>query len=435
MVARVLWPAKLIRQGVDMHVFIISLEYSPEISGGVGTQVQELSLGLTRMGDTVTVIACTLGEGKVLSEPGRAIYLVPPDITRRTNAAGATSITGGILDMNARLLDYARQHVIPRRGLPDIIQCYNWLTFPAASELSRLWGVPVVSTIQFVSEPAERYWGQTPDPQMVEMERQTFQRADALIAVSHSLKTMVCATYGVESEKIHVVYNGMDVKGFTGAEIDSAVLESLRRQLAPKNEKLVLFAGRLNPHKGIEAILGSIGPVLKDQPHTKYVFIGEPDTKEFATFLNTLRTADPLLKGRILFLGKLPRRKLLALYRVSDVALVPSVYDFCPYAAIEAMAVGVPLVATAVGGLAELITHGQTGLLVPVDTPNSGKHIVDVGQLAAATTLLLSNAELGRHLASAARVRAMSMLDIQHLTRATRDVYSTALANKAGKAA
>src|SRR5262249_12379047 len=130
----------------SLNVLILSMEYSPEISGGVGTHVQELSAGLGRNGDRVAVLACTVGKAEKFIDGNRVVHLMPP--TQQSAATATSSMTQGILAFNKNLVSYARKTILPEWGVPDLIQCYNWLTFPAASELAGGLHVPVVSTIQ-----------------------------------------------------------------------------------------------------------------------------------------------------------------------------------------------------------------------------------------------------------------------------------------------
>ena len=179
-----------------LKILILSMEYSPEISGGVGTHVQELSVGLSRNGDRVAVVACTVGKSEKIIEKNRIVYLIPPTQPASSSMA-ASSMTQGILAFNKDLVSYSRQTVFAEWETPDVIQCYNWLTFPAAYELGQSLHVPVVSTIQFVSEPSERWWGQIPDPEIVEQETIAFRNADRLITVSHSMQSIVQSTHGL----------------------------------------------------------------------------------------------------------------------------------------------------------------------------------------------------------------------------------------------
>jgi alpha-maltose-1-phosphate synthase len=409
-----------------LKILILSMEYSPEISGGVGTHVQELSAGLSRYGDRVAVLACTAGKPEKIVESNRMVYLFPPTQPGSSSMAAST-MTQGILAFNKDLVTYARKTVFAEWETPDVIQCYNWLTFPAACELGRNLHVPVVSTIQFVSEPCERWWGQIPDSEIVEQEAMAFRHADRLITVSHSMRSIVQLTHGVPDHKIHVVYNAMDVEAFTRSNISPPHLSKLRAAVAPGREKIVFFAGRLNPQKGVSAIFASIPQVLEHYPNVKYVFAGEPDSQHFARTVREMLDQNPALKSKTVILGKLPRHKLAALYKIADVALVPSVYEPFGYAAIEAMAAGVPLVATAAGGLAEIVDHEKTGLSVPVHVKGNGARSVDVAALALATRRMLQDEEFARQMALAADKKVRKIFGLETMVRDTRAIYEAAI--------
>jgi len=126
-------------------------------------------------------------------------------------------------------------------------------------------------------------------------------------------------------------------------------------------------------------------------------------------------------------LGKLPRHKLAALYKIADVALVPSVYEPFGYAAIEAMAAGVPLIATAAGGLAEIVDHEKTGLSVPVHAEGNGVRAVDVPSLASATRRMLQDEGFARQMALAAGEKVKKIFGLETMVRDTRAIYEAAI--------
>lgn len=411
-------------QNPNLRILILSLEYSPEISGGVGTHAQELSTGLADAGDSVSVLSCTVGKPECRVEGNKRVYLLPPE----TDTKGR-SIAQGILNFNRTLAEYARRIIIPEAGVPDIIQCYNWITYPVAEILSHAFEAPVVSTIQYVSEPVERWWGQTPDPEIVAQEKNLFRNAERFIAVSRSIRAMMRDTYAVPESRVDVIYNAMDPRFFTQLSVSQEYLERLRQSVAPGNEKIVLYAGRFHPMKGVSALLESAVRVLKSEPNVRYLMAGEPDSQAFAREFQDLLRQNPILQSKITILGKLSRKKLAVLYSVANAALVPSVYDPCPYAAIEAMAAGVPLIVSDGGGLDELVQHGVNGLKVPVRTNENraGLCSVDPGELADATLLLLRDEPLATALGAAAREKAREAYSREVMVRATRDVYHVML--------
>lgn len=410
-----------------MNVLMLSPEYSPGISGGVGTHAQELATGLARAGDTVVVLACALGAAETVSEGNKTVHLLPPD-KATPPGAGPSAIARDIVAYNAKMARYARSSIVARGWAPDLVHCHNWVTFPAAHDLARTLRVPLVCTVHYVSDPIERWWGQTPDPDIVAQEVRMFREADLFIAVSDSMRSIIETTYGVPSRQIAVVNNGIDIPAFAGGRVADEDLARLRQSLAPRGQKIVLYAGRLHPHKGMSALLDSAAIVVRREPDVRYVIAGEPDAPANARAFDDRLKRDPLLREHMLLLGKLHRGKLEMLYRAAHMAVMPSVYDPFPIAAIEAMAAGVPLVASRCGGLADAVLHGETGLLVPIiDAGDPGVRTADVQAFADAITAVLSDSALAGRLSAASRRRAADLYGLERMVRLTREVYTGAL--------
>ena len=127
-------------------------------------------------------------------------------------------------------------------------------------------------------------------------------------------------------------------------------------------------------------------------------------------------------------LGKLPRPQLGLLHRIADVALVPSIYEPFGYTAIETMASGVPIVATDVGGLSEIVQHGEAGLHVPVrPVPGSELREVDVAELASATLSLLNDPARARQLGEASQRRVAELFGLERMIAANIALYRRVL--------
>lgn len=405
-----------------LKVMILALEYTPEESGGVGTHAFELAHGLSAAGCRVTVLAYTSREPATQHEPNLTVHLLAPGSAR----AAQLSIAQGILSFNDDLAARART-LIDADGPPDIVQFYNWITFPAAQRLREALGIPIIGVIQYVSEPIERWWGQTPDAEIAAQEAALFRDSGPLICCSGSLRTIIQGAYGVPAERLRVVHNGMNMRAFAEAPSAPGQLAQLRRTIAREGEQIVLFAGRLHPQKGVGALIESAARVIAQRPQVRYLLAGAPDSQQFTQSVRALLERHADAQPRIKLLGKLPRRQLSWLYQVADLAVAPSVYEPFGYAAIEAMAAGVPLVATEVGGLAEIVEDGRTGLLVPVHTEAGAPHAVDVERLAAAQLALLSDAGLARRLGEAGRRRVFAAFDLDTMTQAFLDAYREAI--------
>jgi len=122
-------------------------------------------------------------------------------------------------------------------------------------------------------------------------------------------------------------------------------------------------------------------------------------------------------------LGQLPRKQLAALYQVADLTLVPSIYEPFGYAAIEAMAAGVPVVATRIGGLAEIIEDGVTGLLVPIEQHPAGPYKIDIQSLVEAQLSLLTDEARAREIGKAARQSVTNRFTRETMIESTLGIY------------
>jgi alpha-maltose-1-phosphate synthase len=403
-------------------VLILSMEYTSEVSGGVGTHVFELSKGLREAGCHVCVLACAPGKSETLQESNLVVHLLSPGAASFIKATNQ-SYAGSILAFTDDLVAKGREVIDKDGWQPDIIQCYSWLTFSAARQLGEMYRIPVLSVIGYISEPVERWWGQEPDQEIIRQEELLFREGKAFITVSNSMQKIIRDTYAVPQSRLHVVYNGMDPQPFMNPTSNLDVIRDLRQAVAKANEKIVIFAGRLHPHKGIGALLDSASQVIAKYPNVRYLLAGEPDSREFAEKLHHLLDQHDNLRGKITLLGKIPRNQLAALYQVADIALVPSVYEPFGYASIEAMAAGVPVIASDVGGLAEIISHGQTGLLVPVHQKADSPHVVDVRELAYAQLILLNDHSMARQLGLSGRRRVLDFFNLERMVQSTISVY------------
>jgi glycosyltransferase involved in cell wall biosynthesis len=379
----------------------------------------ELSRGLARASHHATVVAFTPGKPTKLAESNREVHMISPaasDLDRR-------SIVQSILAFNRDLVSHGRRLISDTGVKPDLINYHNWTTWPAAQELSRLFGVPTLGTIHFLSEPTERWWGQTPDSEIADQEKQLFQKADRFIIVSQSMSDIVQATHQVAAERISVIYNGLDVEPFMNPSLSFEAATRLRRTIASPQEKIVLFAGRLSPQKGIAALVASAARVAFELPNVVYLIVGEPDTREMIPVIDGLFQQHPVLQNKVRLLGKVARNQLTTLFQIADLVVIPSVYDTCPYMAVESMAAGIPVVATRVGGLAEMIVDGETGLLVPVHKIAPNRHEVDVEELAAAQLALLTDGARAKEMGRAGQRRVVSEYTLEKMVQATVQVY------------
>jgi starch synthase len=412
----------------SLNILIITSEYPPELVGGLGTHVYELANGLGHFGCQVTVLAPSQFAKTMVVRPNVTVHF----FNRSGDTHGAPSSAGmqRFSELNKTCVLYARQ-LIKKNGLrPDIIHCHDWLSFRAARELGRLFRIPLIGTVHLLQNPVAKWWGERLRVEVIEEERDLCCGADGLITVSHSMQKIIQAAHQVSNDRIFVVYNGMDARPFIRPQVTVEEKDRLRRVHAARDEKIIFFAGRLASQKGIQALLESASQVLERWPKARYLIAGTPDVSpEVWDAERITQQAKKMFSGifkrweRLNFLGKVPRERLPAFYQIVDIAIIPSIYEPFGYAAIEAMAAGVPVVATEVGGLAEVIQDGQTGLLVPVQARTDGPHRVNIEKLSAAQVTLLNDGKLAKEMGWAGQRRVINEFSRDKMAQTTLHVY------------
>jgi len=198
--------------------------------------------------------------------------------------------------------------------------------------------------------------------------RIALKKADCIITVSEDLNLKLLS-WGVDRDKIRVVPNGVNITDFPGCKVDTL---RLRLDLS-QDRKYVLFVGRLVPVKGVEFLLRAIPEIEQEIKNVSVILIG--DGQETA-FLRRLSVQLNVSK-KVHFLGTQAHTKVAEFMAACDLLVLPSLSEGLPVTILEAMASGIPIVATNVGGIPELIKNGENGILVPpMDVPALSRAIV-----------------------------------------------------------
>jgi len=289
----------------------------------------------------------------------------------------------------------------------DVVHCHTWYTHFAGCLVKQLQGVPLVLTTHSL-EP-HRPWKVeqlgTAYHASSWIERTAYQNADGVVAVSGSMKQDVQVLYGVSPDRVRVIHNGIDLDQYRPRPNAAVLAEHGIEGDVP----FVLFVGRITRQKGIIHLVRAIRYL---RPGVQVVLCaGAPDTPDIAREMTTaVEQARAESSSRIVWIPEmLPRDRVIALYTHAALFVCPSVYEPFGIINLEAMACETPVVASAVGGIPEVVEDGVTGLLVPTDPVSE----VDVEprdpdrfarDLAAAVNALMDDP--ARRAAMAARARA-----------------------------
>lgn len=225
------------------------------------------------------------------------------------------------------------------------------------------------------------------------------RRADAFVAISSRIQDEILAA-GVPRDRIALIPHGVDTRRFRPADGDERI--ALRRRLGlPERGELVLFTGRLLRGKGVEVLLDAFETVSAVRRESRLVIVGAGGSQALSVEDAVReRVARGPLAQRVTFTGRVDN--VDDYLRAADVFAFPSFFEAMPLSLLEATACGLACVASAVGGIVDVIEDGRSGVLLPPGDPRA---------LAEALTSLLANAERRRVLGNAARQRAVELFD------------------------
>ncbi|ETJ02046.1 MAG: putative glycosyltransferase, partial [Actinomyces urogenitalis DORA_12] len=271
-------------------------------------------------------------------------------------------------------------------------------------------------------------------------EAQAYEGASAVIAVSHGMREDILRSYpAVDPQRVKVVHNGIDLADWarpTDAAFEELAVQVRARFGIETGRPTVVFVGRITRQKGLPHLLRAVAQL----PEQVQVILcaGAPDTPEIKVEVDqAVAGLQATRTGVILIEEMLPHRELQAVLASSDVFVCPSVYEPLGIVNLEAMAMGLPVVGSATGGIPDVIVDGETGYLVPIDqltdgtgTPTDPERFA--ADLAERLTALVTDAELASRMGAAARRRVEEHFSWSAIATQTMDVYEWALAHPKG---
>ncbi|MFV9551805.1 glycogen synthase [Algibacter sp. PT7-4] len=246
----------------------------------------------------------------------------------------------------------------------DVVHCHTWYSHFAGIVAKLCYGTPLVITTHSL-EPL-RPWkreqlGRGYDASSW-IEKTAIEMADALIAVSEETKEDVIKHFNVDESKVHVIYNGINLQQY----ITTTKTSTLDAYGIDKTKPYVLFVGRITRQKGIIHLVNAIKYI---DPETQIVLCaGAPDTPEIGKEMENAVNKVKQTRDHVIWIDKMvTKEEIIQLYSHASVFCCPSIYEPFGIINIEAMACNTAVVASAVGGIKEVVVHGETGLLIPLE--------------------------------------------------------------------
>jgi starch synthase len=376
-----------------VRVGLLTREYPPDVYGGAGVHVEFLARELRPLVDLD--VHCW-GEGRA-------------DGVLRHRPWSA--LDGANDALRTFSIDLAMAAALEGR---ELVHSHTWYANLGGHLAKLLYGIPHVMTAHSL-EPL-RPWKAEQLGGGYELsgwaERTAIEAADAVIAVSGAMREDILGCYpALDPEKVHVVHNGIDTRLYR----PDHGTDALERVGIDRSRPYVLFVGRITRQKGVPHLLRAVRDI--DPAAQVVLCAGAPDTPEIDREFRELFAELSEVRDGVFWIPKmLPRPEVIQLLTHAALFVCPSVYEPLGIVNLEAMACGTPVVASAVGGIPEVVDDGSTGLLVPAgDGFEEG--------LARAMDTVLGDLAAARRMGEAGRERAVGAFGWDAVARRTVRLY------------
>ena len=343
-----------------MRILMFSWEYPPHVVGGLGKHVEELLPPLGNLPDVeVHLVTPRWGGGIPLEKVGgTTIHRVDPPVTEGDFYTAAWQT-------NLRLEEHAR-HLWQEAGPFDLIHVHDWLVAFAGAACKRSYKTPLLSTIHATEKGRGRgTLGSDQARAIHHIEWWLAYESWRIIACSEYMRDEIAGYFQCPSDKIDVIPNGVETARFDRLEWQD--LTFFRNMYALPFEQIVFSVGRVVNEKGLHVLVRAMPLVLAQQPAAKVVIAGKgPEVNALRSLAWSLGVGE-----KVLLTGFITDEDRDRLFKIADCAVFPSLYEPFGIVALEAMAAKCPVVVSEVGGLRDVVRHGETGITVYPDDPAS----------------------------------------------------------------
>lgn len=398
-----------------MKALFLTNEYPPNIYGGAGIHVEYLCKELAALMDVE--VRCFGDQDVPDDNPQVKGYAAYDDMFTATDSKlkSPLSALNRSIAFNANPVD------------AQLVHCHTWYTHFGGIVAKLGYGIPLVITTHSL-EPL-RPWKREQIGLGYNVsswvEKTAMEMADALIAVSEGMKEDILRLFDVDEEKVKVIYNGIDVDEFKPVESKAA----LEKYGIDPDMPYVLFFGRVTRQKGIIHLVNAIK--YMDDNVQVVLCAGMPDTKEIGQEMEEKVKAVQAVRDNVIWISEwVDLEPKIELYTHAAAFCCPSIYEPFGIINLEAMACGTPVVGSTVGGIKEIIKHGETGFLVdleqqtesPFEAVNPDKFARD---LADGINKIVGDAALRESMGRASRQRTEDVFSWKAIARQTLDLYES----------
>jgi glycosyltransferase involved in cell wall biosynthesis len=393
-----------------MRILHVSSEYPPQKVFGLGRYVSDLSRELAAQGHEVSVLTNSIGGAdRDVLDGGVHVHRVefPPPPMPPTPAAP-------VMAYNVHLQQRAASLGAKGLGDPEVVVSHDWLTAVAGHRIARRLGVPHVWTVHDTVH-GKRFGKVTEvdDRVAFAVERWATSEADFVLVNSAAIGEEIARVYGAVPERVGLLHPGVDPAACRSVQGD-ARLAGFRSALAGPDQVLVTYAGRLDLEKGIDTLINAFALLKRRHSDVRLAIAGRGVLRP--TIEDHVRRLG--LGGDVILCGYLEGQVLRSFYTVSDVHVCPSRYEPFGLVALEAMAVGTPVVVSNTGGLHDIVSTAKVGRTFEPSDPTS---------LADFLFELVAHPKLRRQVGEAGREHVEEKFSWTNLSRKAVALYEKAL--------
>jgi len=333
-------------------------EFPPHNSGGLGTACFGLTRALSREATEIVFVLpkkvpVNSNHAKLVFANEKSIKIrhvdsiLYPYITSEGYSDEVRNLKDEVygLSLMEEVRRYARKAgAIAVSENCDVIHAHDWLAFLAGIEAKRATGKPLVVHVH--ATEFDRTGGVGVNTEVFEIEKAGLREADAIIAVSGFTKNILISKYGIPSEKIEVVHNGIDAEEYKKVPSQISMLKKA-------GNKIVLFVGRITLQKGPDYFIQAAKRVLEFRPDTLFVVSGSGDMERQMI----RQAAEAGMGDKVIFAGFLRGDELNGIYQSADLYVMPSVSEPFGITPLESLANGTPVLISKQSGVSEVLTH------------------------------------------------------------------------------
>jgi starch synthase len=397
-----------------VKVLFLTNEYPPHIYGGAGVHVGFLSRELAKM---MPVEVRCFGDQR-LEEGNLKVTGYEIDTSNFTCPKALRSVFGAVrrcTDFNTTNID------------ADLVHCHTWYSHFGGILAKKNYGIPLVITVHSL-EPLrpwkrEQLGGGYDFSLWVEKTAQ--EMADAIIAVSRETKGDIERLFDVDPARVHVIHNGIDLDQYR--KVDS--IAALKRCGIDPNKPYLLFVGRITRQKGFQHLLRAIQ--FMDRDFQIVLCAAAPDTPQMAEEMKTAVERAKAQRSGVIWINEMvDQTATRELYSHAAVFVCPSIYEPFGIINLEAMACETAVVASAVGGIKEVVVDGETGFLVPLGQTTEGSFEPTnpekfARDLADRINRLMKDRQLREKFGKAGRKRVEKQFSWASIAQKTKALYET----------